>query len=403
MSRRHWGVVFLAGMFVGACRTETFEALPDASVMPEMADMCISRRIWFPRQDKPLAGGGGNFGTAIADLDRDGINDLVTTIIESSTENVLVLRGMGGGSFAPPVVYDGGGKPHSVRVVDFNEDGKLDLVIGNASGASISWMPGRGDGSFGEHVSVPVMVDTSWADAVDLDGDGHFDLVASEGRGIDLLILRGHGDGRVDAPVRIPSGQQPAYFAPLDCNGDGLLDLAVPNYGDNTFVVLENLGAMRFSTSWMGKVGWWSMAAAAADFDGDGRVDLAVTSDQEQAVHIFLGKGDCTFRQGSSSITGVHEPFVIAADLDGDARPELIVPVQPDLDFRGAQRAPGGLEIYRNERCGPGDPQFTRAVNFPFTDTPGTVAAGDLDGDRLPDIALSIHLGASLRLYLTRP
>ena len=59
-----------------------------------------------------------------------------------------MLLGNGDGTFQPAVSYTAGFEPFSVAVGDFNGDGKLDLVVANFDGNTVSVLLGNGDGTF---------------------------------------------------------------------------------------------------------------------------------------------------------------------------------------------------------------------------------------------------------------
>lgn len=92
---------------------------------------------------------GPPYGVASADLNGDGHLDLAT----SSNNEITILFGRGAPqSFGPPISFPAGVKVSSVRVGDFNSDGKLDLlVITSVSGntGSVSVLLGDGNGNFG--------------------------------------------------------------------------------------------------------------------------------------------------------------------------------------------------------------------------------------------------------------
>jgi len=56
---------------------------------------------------------------AAADLDGDGKLDLV---LLSHPSQVIVLRGLGDGSFAAPVAYDGGTSPYAIAAANVDGD-----------------------------------------------------------------------------------------------------------------------------------------------------------------------------------------------------------------------------------------------------------------------------------------
>ncbi len=109
-----------------------------------------------------LGNGNGSFGAAataatltnprsvkLQDLNGDGMPDLIVT---NDIASLSIFMGLGNGSFQPLGVYSGGRSrttyavgrtPLSAVVGDFNKDGALDIVTGNAGSNSISTLLGR--------------------------------------------------------------------------------------------------------------------------------------------------------------------------------------------------------------------------------------------------------------------
>lgn len=82
--------------------------------------------------------GGGPLAISTADMNADGFLDLV--VADSSGNSVSVLLGDGTGAFSAVVPqgqpdFSTGPAPQAVVLADFNQDGRLDIVTGNASGS----------------------------------------------------------------------------------------------------------------------------------------------------------------------------------------------------------------------------------------------------------------------------
>jgi len=79
-----------------------------------------------------------------ASLRNNGILDLVAAY----GEGVVVLLGNGKGTFAAPVDYKIPSGPISLRIADINGDGIPDLVLANSSENTVGILLGKGDGTF---------------------------------------------------------------------------------------------------------------------------------------------------------------------------------------------------------------------------------------------------------------
>jgi TolB-like protein len=151
-----------------------------------------------------------------------------------------------------------GGKEIKVRgpavpyLVDWNEDGKVDLLVGN-NGGYLHLFLNQGDGNLAPGVMVK-------ADGKDLDVGGRAAPVVADWNedGKKDLIL-GNGSGEIFLYLNVGTNQQPAFGKPIKLNG-GKLDV-----GSNS-------------------------SPEVVDWDGDGKKDLVIgNSDGE--IRVYLNKG----------------------------------------------------------------------------------------------------------------
>lgn len=123
------------------------------------------------------------------DIDGDKIPDLVVHAELGSNQHEYVLaRNNGDGTFEPTAVLP---DPDGIvsQFVDATGDGKMDLVLTDASGG-LAILAGRGDSTFG----AATLVTGPWTDAVckfvDLTGNHKLDLVVSDAAGISVLLRK---------------------------------------------------------------------------------------------------------------------------------------------------------------------------------------------------------------------
>ena len=137
----------------------------------------------------------GTFGAAtahaagddvcLADVNGDGILDLVSAV--TAADQVSVALGGGSGGFATPTTFATGTGPVRVLVADVNGDGKPDIVTTNSTAGSVSVLLGDGAGSFAAHADTTVGASPLGVAAGDVNRDGKLDLVVANSGGIDRL------------------------------------------------------------------------------------------------------------------------------------------------------------------------------------------------------------------------
>jgi hypothetical protein len=269
----------------------------------------------------------------VADVNEDGLGDLITANFAGSS--VSVLLGAGRGAFAPAVAHATGAGPSCVAAADFNGDRHLDLVTANAEGwsgpGSLSVLLGLGDGSFTGLSPVVVGQGSSSVAVDDFDRDGKRDvIVAISGGwsfGNQVTVLRGRGDGTFSAATNYTVGAEPRSVAVGDFNGDGWADAATANAGNgsgNTVSVLTNRGDGTFSVAGTFPVGSYPFFAAAADFNGDGLDDIAAVNLGGGSASFLLALPEGGFNPAVTHPAGPGAISAIAADVNGDLRPDLV-------------------------------------------------------------------------------
>ncbi len=156
--------------------------------------------------------GGADNTVGIADLDGDGLADLVITDPgpgggAPATVTVLLQNPGAPGTFLAPAVYplpgDAGGPLDSIVIADLDGDGRPDLVIGGTSSVNVLLQAPTGHGSFRAATAYPAPLTAFSVAVADVDGDGRPDL-----------IVNGSAVTNVDSPLTLPPGvllQDPAH------------------------------------------------------------------------------------------------------------------------------------------------------------------------------------------------
>jgi hypothetical protein len=274
---------------------------------------------------------GGNSPTQIvpADMNRDGILDLV--VGHGLNAVVGVVLGNGDGSFQTPQTQSMPSFSQSagVAVGDFDRDGIADVATANDDGQRASVFRGAGDGTLG----APTNYSTAGGRAAaivtaDFDLDGKLDLaVLGSSFSPRLNLLRGNGDGTFQAAttVNLGSGSQPQALRAADLDRDGDLDLVTANYGNSTVSVLTNVGG-GFASRVEFPAWGTPRGLDVGDVDGDRIPDVVFTDGEGDTVGLLRGGGDSTLATGRSLPVGSSPYGVGIADLDRDGRSEIAVP-----------------------------------------------------------------------------
>ena len=131
-------------------------------------------------------------------------------------------------------------------------------------------------------------------------------------------------------------------------------------------------------------------SVAVADFDRDGRPDVAAADDGTGLVTILLGSGGGALGAPTTYPAG-HSPWSIqAADLNGDQMPDLAV-----TNIFGTDATVTVL-------LGKGDGTFSPRASYMTDAGPDGVAIADLDGDGKLDLAVANQAGRSVSVLMGR-
>jgi uncharacterized protein (TIGR03437 family) len=238
----------------------------------------------------------------VADFNGDGIPDVMLHEISGI---LAVVPGHGDGTFGVELAIGYGVKPNSpynpFLTGDFNGDGRIDLLTVSARGDYIDFLPGKGDGTFGSLIETDIAYGpppVAMTAVGDFNKDGHLDFVSGE------AVYAGNGDGTFRFPVFFGptvhicgSALQPAapscdYIhgstAVGDFNGDGLPDLAVylvmkfagstPIHDEGEVdILLNNSPGDGFTASGISSASWTSPVAPGSIVSAFG-VNLAPTT-----------------------------------------------------------------------------------------------------------------------------
>ena len=304
------------------------------------------------------------------DVDNDGDVDLI--IGEGSRGRVCFNDGQGNFRATTrqiPLLDEAG----DLRVADFNGDGKLDILVSSSRIASIRLNLGDGQGGFDNYATVygGSFLDVQTA-AGDFNADGLTDAIFAEAieTGTALYLMPGTRSGvfaRDEAQLLRLSARDVGV---ADMDEDGDLDLLF--ISDTTLGICLNDGNGQFTVGATIAVNDFSGNLTVGDFTGDGHADVACTSYNTPSLSLVPGTGTGGLRavRNVSALSRTRQ--VSSGDMDGDGDLDLLV-----TNDRGI------TQVLLND--GTGQFSAASAILIGF-DSFSMADAADLNGDGILDV-----------------
>ncbi|NQT61316.1 MAG: VCBS repeat-containing protein [Candidatus Marinimicrobia bacterium] len=286
---------------------------------------------------------------------------------------------------------------------DYDNDGALDLFVANGGdGEANALYHNLGDGTFQRiyEGSIASEVNSSrsasWGD---YDNDGYLDLYvgnSSDPNGTNSLY-QNNGDGSFSAVSVgwiVFDDDESGSVSWCDYDNDGDLDMYVANCGQNSMYRNEGEGSFtKIQTGVLVAHDDCSQGASWADYDNDGDFDVLVTSGDDHSNRLYQNQGEGVFveiTEGAIVTDNSNSWGSTWADLDNDGDLDLFV-------VNSAEPDPRDNFIYTNN----GEGSFTGVYDNLLNQNdliPLGCAWGDYNNDGAIDLFIGID-GGQNRLY----
>ncbi|MFN0062272.1 MAG: FG-GAP-like repeat-containing protein [Myxococcaceae bacterium] len=292
------------------------------------------------------------------------------------------------------------------RVVpfDFDGDGRQDLLMYRPGDGYVQVSQGQGDGTFtrvwagGGFYTYDLGDPRDQVLPLDFNGDGRQDLLFYRPGVGPSYLSRSNGDGTFST-VSATSGfngygltHDDDRLVPFDFNGDGKQDILAYRPGGGWVHVNRSNGDGTF-TRVIASTGFYSYDLLDArdrvlplDFNADGRQDLLFYRPGSGPCHLYRSNGDGTFSlvsatNGFNGYGLTHDADrLVLLDFNGDGKHDIIA-------YR-----PGGGWIYVSRSNGDGT--FTRVIasfgfyTYDLRDSRDQILPFDYNGDGKQDLVL---------------
>jgi len=329
----------------------------------------------------------------------------------------------------PETTFAVGNNPSALVAATFSGGTLPDLAVANQNDNTISILLNQGSGNFVAQANSPFVLGANETGPVAM-ASGVFGNTVTNSNGVvvspqglvvvnstsnNVAVLLGNGDGTFTEAAGSPFavGTNPSAVAVADFNGDGNLDFAVANKGDNTISVFKGDGKGGFTpfpaspfaltnTSTISESG--PVALATANFRNTTignnstvqETDLAVLNQTSNNVSILLpsvdNNGNITFTEQTSSPVpvGTNPVAIAAGDLDTDGIPDLAVVNQGD----------NTISILMGSTNA--DATFTQAAGSPLptASSPAGIVIANFTGGNVPSLAVTNKGVNTLGIYI---
>jgi hypothetical protein len=245
---------------------------------------------------------------ALVDVNNDCTPDVIVTLIGTfqgsvNLNHVVNVFLDGSGGYQTPNVYNVGNGPAGLTLADVNGDGLPDLITSNVGSNTVSVLLSSvlNPGNFGNAMNFSTGASTRPASvAVGQLTGGGLDLVTADDISSgQVSVLVGNGNGTFHAPVNFATGSHARSVVVGDFNHDGKPDLAVATNAGNSVSVLLNNGSGNGSASFQNavnySVGTAPSSLAIGDFNRDTVQDLvtanAFNGTGGNTASVLLGNG----------------------------------------------------------------------------------------------------------------
>lgn len=278
-----------------------------------------------PTATLTVGDGVNTFAASVADLNDDGLSELVLANASSDEEQSYQFNSLYDQVSADHVFAEND-QANQLLLVDLNNDEWLDVVFVNV-GANRVYL-NDGFGGYGDAISLGNAVSLQGV-AEDFNDDGYVDLLFAN-EGANNLYLNNQAGGFI--LFESLGSANSASAAIIDYNEDTYPDVVVANSNDDDYVYLNNgadqsAGVFNASPVILGTTLRSSNAVVAADLNGDGKVNEIIlgydTADAQHSLVVY--QIDSSVQSELIAFNAGDVVSVSVGDFDGNEEADIAV------------------------------------------------------------------------------
>ena len=273
---------------------------------------------------------------ATADLNGDGLPDVVSASFDDGALAVFFNNVHAPGTFDSPLVLPSPGASQ-VAIADMNGDGLPDLI---SADYNLSLFLQTSPATFASPIAL-YSGGANWVAVGDLNHDGIPDIALTDNVGVKLLMHTGAaGTTTYAAPVAVFTATANAdviganLIAIADVNGDGLNDLVITDPGPaggaapTVSVLLQDIahpGQFLAAVSYVTAPGSLAQDIVVTDVNGDGRPDIVIGGTAAVSVLLQNAAAPGTFLAATNyavqnanqiAIADIHDSDLVTGPVD---------------------------------------------------------------------------------------
>jgi len=331
-----------------------------------------------------LTTGNNPLTVTVVDYNNDGLLDILSPTHDDKKMTIYINKG--NRTYSDTTIYSNDGIT-CIATGDFNKDGKVDLALGSNWEYEISLLLGDGKNNSTNNIRIQTLDYFQSEDGLavgDVDKDGIADLVfilPDVSNYYKIQFYKGDGAGLIDTITKSSLvntfGKNKLTLA--DFNNDGYLDVA------QTTVVVGGIDIYLFNpiTKKFDFNASYPVAGSSreriihGDFNGDGKTDIAVSCTSNASISIIYGKNDGTFSTATNIMTSTpnfSNEGITALQLNNDSYSDFIC-VSDKND---------SLLLYLSNSVG----EYTESVVTTLSKGITNIVSADLDKDGYTDLII---------------